>query len=269
MDAMSRRSASCTTEGPATRQGSPTNGCRRPRIAASSRTLAKARASTRATTERSLPKAHARLRDGTRIIYTSDHGEAIGERGMWMKGTMYEGVAGVPLIVAGPGIPRGRTSTSFASLVDAFPSVLECTGVPAGPADADLPGRSLWRLAEHDDRGRTIFAEYHASFAPSAIFLIREGDLKFVYYVDDEPQLFDLLRDPDELDDRAADPSYAAARASCEAKLRAIVDPEVVDRAAKADQARRIAERGGAKTILAEGVRIPYTPVPRSFNPAG
>jgi choline-sulfatase len=209
------------------------------------------------------------LRGDTRIVYTSDHGEALGERGMWMKGTMYEGVAGVPLIVAGPDVPRGRTSGSFASLVDVFPSALECTGVPADPRDARLPGRSLWRLAEGDDRSRSIFAEYHAAYSPSAIFLLRDADIKFVYYVDDEPQLFDLARDPDELDDRARDPAYAGARASCEAKLRAIVDPEAVDRAAKADQARRIAERGGADAIRAEGVRIPYTPAPKEFDPGG
>lgn len=209
----------------------------------------------------------AGLRGDTRIIYTSDHGEALGERGMWMKGTMYEGVAGVPLIVAGPDIPRARTSRSFASLVDVFPTTLECTGVPADPRDAGLPGRSLWKLAESDHPSRPIFAEYHAAYASSAIYLLRDGDVKLVYYVDDEPQLFDLTCDPDELDDRARDPSYASARASCEAKLRAIVDPEAVDSAAKADQARRIAARGGVDAIRDGAVRIPYTPAPKEFDP--
>ena len=68
------------------------------------------------------------LFDTTRVLYTSDHGESLGARGLFGKFTMYEEAASVPLILAGPDVPQGRAAHTPVSLVDCFPTVLECAG---------------------------------------------------------------------------------------------------------------------------------------------
>jgi choline-sulfatase len=77
-----------------------------------------------------------------------------------------------------------------------------------------------------------------------------------------------MVDDPYETRDLGRDSAYASVREECEAKLRAICDPEATDARAKADQQRRIAEHGGPEAVLAAGVKIPYTPAPDQFEPA-
>jgi choline-sulfatase len=210
----------------------------------------------------------AGLADDTRIIYTTDHGEQLGEHGMWWKSSMYEGAVGVPMIVAGPDVPAGKLSNTNVNLTDCFPAIVEAVGAELATQDADLPGESIFGLARQDDRPRTVFSEYHAILSPSGIFMVRDERYKYVHYVGYRPQLFDLIADPDETRDLAEDPAYADVLAGCERELRAICDPEAVDRQARAHQRARIDAAGGAAAVLAEGVKIPYTPAPEQFEPA-
>ena len=101
--------------------------------------------------------------------------------------------------------------------------------------DGALPGRSLLALAREDDHARTAFSEYHAIFSRRGIFMLRTGRWKYVHYVADPPELYDLVADPDELTDLGADPRYVDVRETCEKKLRELVDPETVDARARAD----------------------------------
>ena len=204
----------------------------------------------------------AGLRERTRIVYTSDHGEMLGAHGMWWKSTMYEDAAGVPLILAGPDVPAGKVVNTNASLVDCFPTIVEAVGASPGPQDADLPGRSLWAIAREPDQPRTVFSEYHAVFSSGGVYMLRDERHKLVHYVGGPPQLFDLLADPDERRDLAPLPAHAATLATLERALRAILDPEATDQRAKADQERRIAAAGGAEAVIAGGVKIPFTPAP-------
>jgi choline-sulfatase len=210
----------------------------------------------------------AGLRDSTRIIYTADHGEMLGAHGLWWKNSMYEESVGVPVVVAGPDIPAGKVSQTPVNAIDCFPAIVEAVGARVAPEDADLPGESLFALASGPDRDRVIFAEYHASASPSGIFMIRHGRYKYIHYVGFEPQLFDLEADPGETRDLAADPAHADALAACDAQLRAICDPEEVDRQAKADQQARIDAAGGTEAVLAGGVKVTYTRAPKEFKPA-
>lgn len=204
--------------------------------------------------------------DDTVVVYTNDHGDMVGKHGLWYKSLMYEDSAGVAMIVAGPDVPAGRVSETNVSLIDVFPTALDATGVAPAPEDADLPGVSLLELArEPERRARTAFSEYHASASASAIFMVRGDRFKLVYYVGMPPQLFDLDADPDECHDLSADPAHADALAACERELRAILDPEEVDRLARADQRRRIEAAGGAEVILAEGVKFTHSPPPAEF----
>ncbi len=204
----------------------------------------------------------------TRIVYTSDHGEMLGEHGLWWKSSMYEGSVGVPMILAGPDVPTGKVVATNVSLVDCFPTIVDGVGAQLAPEDADLPGRSLWQLAREPDQARTVFSEYHTIFSHSAMYMVRNERYKYIRYVDHPPQLFDLWEDPDELRDLACDPQHEDLIQACEQELTAIVDPEAIDQQAKADQQRRVAAAGGTDTVLAGGVKIPYTPAPAAFDPA-
>jgi choline-sulfatase len=93
--------------------------------------------------------------------------------------------------------------------------------------------------------------------------MLRVGRYKYCYYVGARPQLFDLASDPEELVDLAASPGHAETLAHCEARLRAILDPEAVDARAKARQAQLLAAFGGREKALARG-DLGFTPAPGS-----
>jgi choline-sulfatase len=196
----------------------------------------------------------AGLGETTRVIYTSDHGDNIGARGMWGKSTHYDDSAGVPMIVAGPGMARARVCNTPVSLVDLAPTILSAVGEDAyGWADS-LPGRSLFEIgSEPDDPQRTVFSEYHAFASPAAAFMLRNGRYKYNYYVGFAPELFDLRADPGEERNLAADPALATIVAGFESELRAIVDPEAIDARAKADQAALIQRFGGPTNAINVG----------------
>ena len=129
----------------------------------------------------------------TRVVYTSDHGDAVGKRGLWGKSTLYEETAGVPLIVAGDGIPQGRTIDTAASLVDIYPFIIDCVGESGtGMIEPSHPGVSIARLANNERPTRTVLSEYHGMGSTTGAFAIRNGRFKYVHYVKYPPQLFDL-----------------------------------------------------------------------------
>jgi choline-sulfatase len=202
----------------------------------------------------------AGLADNTRIIYSADHGDNLGTRGLWGKSTMYEESAGVPMIAAGPGLPRGMVCREPVTLADCFPTIVKWAGVAPSPQDRDLPGLPLDEVALAAPR-RTVLCEYHATGAATGAFMIRKGRFKFVYYAGMRPQLFDLDADPQETRDLAQEAGYSGLAADCERELRAVVDPEAADALAKFDQAARIAAFGGREAILQRG-SFAYSPAP-------
>ena len=206
------------------------------------------------------------LADRTRVIYTSDHGETLGDYGLWGKSVMYDSAMAVPLILAGPDVPAGAVRDVSISLVDAFPTICEGAGVPLEAADADLPGTSLWPLARGEGpTSRTTFAEYHASGSVSAAFMLRDERRKYVRYAGFAPQLFDLVNDPEERRDLAGDPASAAELRRFEAELRTIVDPEAAEAEAKAAQRSLVERNGGEAAVRAAGSEINFTRTPEQF----
>lgn len=204
----------------------------------------------------------AGLAETTRVVYTSDHGDNLGARGLWGKSTLYEESAKIPMIVAGPDIPAGQTCETPVNLVDLYQTVLDGTGIAPRDEEAALPGRSLFELASASpEPDRMAFSEYHAVGAPSAAFMLRRGRFKYHHYVGFDPELFDLDTDPEETTDLAGDPAHAATVAECETALRSLLDPEAVDRAAKADQAALIERFGGREAAMKLGAPG-ATPVP-------
>lgn len=209
----------------------------------------------------------AGLRDSTRILYTSDHGENAGARGLWGKSNQYEEAAAIPLMIAGPDVPAGKTCRTPATLVDAYPTILEGVGLSA---DGDgVPGRSLFDLArEPDNVERVAFSEYHAAGSPSAAYMIRKGRWKYIHYVRFAPELFDLEADPEEAHNLAGDPKHADKLKELEGVLRGIVDPDDADRRANEAQRKLIESRGGPEAVYKDlVVKKMYTPVPTGLLP--
>jgi choline-sulfatase len=190
----------------------------------------------------------------TRVLYTSDHGDNMGARGLWGKQVLYEEAAKVPMIIAGPDVPAGVRSEPV-SHVDVYPTVMECLGTDAPEAS----GLSLLGKIGN----RTVVSEYHASSSRAGEYMIRNGRWKYVYFVHypDQPELFDLESDPEEMTDLGTDPAFAKERAACHDKLLAMLNPEAVDQKAKRRQAELVAAHGGREAVLRRG-SFAYSPPP-------
>jgi choline-sulfatase len=203
------------------------------------------------------------LLGGTRIVYTSDHGEAAGNHGILGKANHYEHALAVPLLMAGPGIPEAKVIDESVSHVDLFPTLLEAMHVQPNPEDIDLPGRSLWPLitGRGEAESRPVFAEYHAMGSRNSGFALRDGDFKLVYHVGMPRQLFDLSSDPREEHDLLAGGGTHPAAEALERKLRDILDPEAVDERSKADQLAHAEKFGGMDEVRKAGI-FSRSPIP-------
>ncbi|MEM1399700.1 MAG: sulfatase-like hydrolase/transferase [Pseudomonadota bacterium] len=207
----------------------------------------------------------AGLSQTTDVIYTSDHGDNLGARGLWQKNTLYEESARIPLIMAGEGLVQGagRDVKTGVSLVD-----IAATGMAVAGCDVpdDLPGRDLGAIAaEPDDPDRVVFSEYHGAGAISGAYMIRWRRYKLIHYAGGlPPMLFDLADDPEERRDLGLDPTLEDVRATMMGILHQITDPERTDARAKADQRAMVEAHGGAEAIIADkSLRMPGgTPPP-------
>lgn len=204
----------------------------------------------------------AGLRESTRIVYTSDHGDNLGARGLWGKSTMYEESVGVPLIVAGRDFNAGERVSTPASLLDLYPLIMETAGAASPETITPAhPGISVSRLASGAASSRVVFSEYHGMGSKTAAYMLRKGSWKLVHYADYGPQLFDLASDPEELNDLAGDANAKPVLEELQAELRSICDPQEVSRRAKADQ-RQVLERVGGKDFVIKRGDLGFSPPP-------
>ena len=141
-------------------------------------------------------------RDDTIVVYVSDHGEALGERGLWWKSTFYDESAKVPMILAGPGIKEGHVDDRVTGLLDLSATILDLAGASA------LPGQVGRSLASKDLWINRVTSSYYGglmNIRTEALRhrMLRQDALKLCVYDGHAPQLFDLKADPDELCDIA------------------------------------------------------------------
>ncbi len=150
------------------------------------------------------------LAENTLVVFASDHGDMMGERGLFYKKTFFEWSARVPLIFwAGGRLRPGRVSDPV-SLLDLLPTFADLAGTADEVLEAD--GTSLVPLLGQARLGpRSIAAEYLSEGVFEPTFMLLRGHLKLLYCESDPPVLFDLGKDPDERVDRAGDPAYAGA----------------------------------------------------------
>lgn len=187
----------------------------------------------------------------TVVIYTSDHGEMLGNHGFWAKSLMYEDSVAVPMIVAGQNIPVGVNNTPV-SLTDMAATIEIAITGSEKPPSAPWQSRALQKFITRPEGDRFILSEYHDGGSPTGFFMIRQGDWKYVYYAGAYPaQLFDLGHDPQETQDLGENPAYAEVRAKLHGFLNQILDPDAVNAQAFAEQARLLEHLGGPEKVLA------------------
>ena len=136
------------------------------------------------------------LSDDTVVLYISDHGESLGDAGLYGKCNLFEHSAGVPIIISGPGIPADKVSETPAQLLDVYPTVVQALGIRGSVSDARRIGRSLIETANKADQDRWILVQNHCAGSTSASFALSNGTTKYVYFNDFAPMLFDLGSDP-------------------------------------------------------------------------
>lgn len=186
--------------------------------------------------------------EDTIFIYTSDHGEMLGEHGLWYKNCLYEDAARVPLVVSGPGIPAGITVEAPVGHVDLVHTILDW-------ADAERPdperGHSLRRLIEgqSEDHPGYAYCENHTEGNCTGSFMVRRGDWKYVHFTWYDDILFNLAEDPHELENRIDDPDTIEVREEMIEILRSRIDPEAMTRRAFRTQENQLQELYDSKGL--------------------
>ncbi|MCO6186755.1 choline-sulfatase [Rhizobium sp. L1K21] len=179
-----------------------------------------------------------RMYDNTIIVFCSDHGDMLGERGLWFKMSFYEGSARVPLMIAGPGVGAGLHEAPVSNL-DITPTVCDLAGVSMDAVKPWTDGESLVPVINGGARISPVLMEYAAEGSYAPMVCIREGQWKYVHCALDPDQLFDLESDPNELNNLAEEPIFEGVLADFAAKRRARWDMAQFDADVRESQARR------------------------------
>ncbi len=167
----------------------------------------------------------AGMAETTLVIYLSDHGEHLGERGLWWKSTLYDDSAKVPLILNGPGVGAGATSDAVVNLTDLTATLLDMAQAPPLPGAEGRSFRALLAEGSAPWVNRTWSEYVNDGAAPWSggreviQRMIRDGRHKYIYHHGLPGQLFDLLEDPQETRDLVGDPSHRAIAAQLRARV--------------------------------------------------
>jgi choline-sulfatase len=168
--------------------------------------------------------------ENTIVVFCSDHGDMLCERGMVQKRTFYEPSSRVPLIVRFPdGWQRGTVRAEPVNLIDLLPTFLDMAGVDADER-LTLDGRSLMGLLDGSDTGDwEAISEYHSQGSHAPCFMVRRGTFKYVYIHGHDSQLFDLEADPGEWNNLIGEPGYGEIEAQLKARILERFDPDRID----------------------------------------
>lgn len=166
--------------------------------------------------------------DNTIVFVTADHGDMLGERGLWYKMNFFEHSGRVPLIAAGPGV-LAQERAEPCSLVDILPTFTDIAGCD-DEFGMPVDGVSLWpTLAEGKESQTEAIGAYCAEILPAApLFMIRRGKWKYIHCDHDPAQLFDIEADPEERHTLADDPARAELVAAFDAEVRERWDSEKI-----------------------------------------
>jgi arylsulfatase A-like enzyme len=173
--------------------------------------------------------------DETMIVVTSDHGDYLGDHWMGEKELFHEQSVRVPMIIFDPrkeaDATRGTASDAFVEAIDLVPTFIEAAGAP--PQNHRLEGHSLMPLlrgATPDDWRDDAFSEIDYAFytarqaldlgaSDARAYMLRTNEWKYVHFKGFPPQLFNLIKDPDEFNDLGRDPAHDAIRQTLHRRL--------------------------------------------------
>ena len=173
------------------------------------------------------------------IVFVSDHGDMLGERGLWFKMTFFEGSARVPLMICAPGLTPGVIGHPVSTL-DVMPTLCDLAGVALDDIRPWTDGTSLLPLATGQGGRRAVPMEYAAEASESPMAGLRKGRWKLILCPLDPDLLFDLEADPQELHNLAPLAEHAATLAELKDEARALWDLDRFDADVRASQARRL-----------------------------
>ncbi|MEX3016040.1 choline-sulfatase [Gymnodinialimonas hymeniacidonis] len=179
-----------------------------------------------------------RTRQEAIVIFVSDHGDMLGERGLWFKMTFFEGSARVPMMIAAPGMDAGLVEAPV-STIDLCPTLCDLAGVDMGEVMPWTEGESLVPLGRGAVRVSPVAMEYAAEASYSPLVGLREGKWKYTNCALDPEQLFDMGADPQELVNLAEDPAHADTLERFRVKAAARWDLERFDADVRQSQACR------------------------------
>ena len=172
------------------------------------------------------------------ILFVSDHGDMLGERGLWFKMCFYEGSARVPLMMALPGVDA-QTITAPVSTIDVCPTLCDLAGVSLAEVAHWTTGESLVPLTEGGERTNPVAMEYAAEASYAPLVSLRYGPWKYNRCTLDPDQLFNLDNDRHELNNLAEDPAHQGTLQTLRAKSEARWDLDTFDAQVRESQARR------------------------------
>lgn len=163
----------------------------------------------------------------TLFIYTSDHGESLGEHGLWLKNNLYDVAARIPLVMAGAGLPENVKINAPVGHVDVVATMLEFAG---SEAFNKLRGHSLLPVLQGKSESypEFVFSESHSEGNCTGSFMIRKGDWKYIHFTWYDDLLFNLANDPGEFNNLIGKPETADIQAELKGILYSLIDPEDV-----------------------------------------
>ena len=172
------------------------------------------------------------------VLFTSDHGDMLGERGLWFKMSFFEGSSRVPLMIAAPGLEPGRIDAPV-STVDVAPTLCEMAGVSMEDVTPWTDGQSLVAAAQGTPREAAVAMEYAAEGSQAPMVCLRQGRWKYTRCMTDPEQLFDVEADPHEMTNLANDADHAETISHFRQMADARWNLERFDAQVRESQARR------------------------------
>lgn len=182
--------------------------------------------------------ARTRMADDTIVVFASDHGDMLGERGLWFKMSFFEGSSRVPLMIAAPGWTP-RLIADPVSTLDVTPTLASLAGVDIATVLPWTDGVDLTPMVTRKGARGPVPMEYAAEGSVAPLVCLRSGRYKFVQCAADPPLLFDVEADPRELHNLAEDPEHADTLRRLAGEAAARWDLEAYDAAVRESQARR------------------------------
>ena len=177
-------------------------------------------------------------RQEAKVIFVSDHGDMLGERGLWFKMSFYDGSARVPLMISAPEMEPGLITTPVSSL-DILPTLCDLAGVNMDEVMPWTDGQSIVPLGQGGERSAPVAMEYAAEGSYAPLVSLRYGKWKYNRCTLDPDQLFDMNADPHELANLANHPDHQGTVTQLRAKSDARWDLDAFDAAVRQSQAGR------------------------------